>query len=121
MTAARPRMLAVVSRFKWVHINYLTALREHFDLRAVSFGEGGKGAPADAVAEGMPLVPFGAVNEIGIAEARTGLEEQIAAWQPDVIHLMYYYNEELTLLARALVGDSAVVIHECRDPLTTLR
>ena len=40
----RPRLLAVVSRFKWVHINYLKALEAHFDVLVAWSGEGGKGA-----------------------------------------------------------------------------
>jgi hypothetical protein len=33
---------------------------------------------------------------------------------------MYYRNEELTLLVRELAGNDVLIVHECRDPLTTL-
>lgn len=113
-------MLAVVGRFKWVHIDYLSALGEHFDLSVAWAGEGGKGAPLDAVAEGMRGVPIGRIQELGETEVRANLARAISDWQPDVVHLMYYNHEELTIMARELVGDTARVVFECRDPLTTL-
>ena len=57
----RPRMLAVVVRFKWVHISYLKALEEHFELRVAWSGEGGKGAGVDGAREGLRSVPIGSI------------------------------------------------------------
>jgi hypothetical protein len=113
-------MLAVVGRFKWVHIDYLKALGEHFDVFVAWSGEGGAGAPLDAVKEGMRGIAIGRIQEVGAAEVRANLARAIADWQPDVVHLMYYNHEELTLMARELAGDSATIVFECRDPLTTL-
>jgi hypothetical protein len=113
-------MLAVVARFKWVHINYLKALDEHFDVRVAWSGEGGKGAPEDGVREGLRGVPIGWIPDVGAAEVRSRLEQVLSDWKPDVVHLMYYNHDELTLMTRDLVGDAATVLHECRDPETTL-
>lgn len=116
----RPRMLAVVSRFKWVHIDYLAALGEHFDVRVAWSGEGGNGAPQDGVREGMRGEPIGWIKDVGVAEVRSRLDDVISEWQPDLVHVMYYNHEELALMVRELVGDAATVVLECRDPLTTL-
>lgn len=113
-------MLAVVSRFKWVHINYLKALEEHFEVRVAWAGEGGKGAPRDGLAEGLRGEPIGTVREDGIDRVRERLAQVLADWRPDLVHVMYYNHEELTLAARDLVGEAVPVVHECRDPLTTL-
>jgi hypothetical protein len=113
-------MLAVVGRFKWVHIDYIKALGEHFDVFVAWSGEGGDGAPRDAIAEGMRGVSIGRVQDDGADAVRSNLAAAIDDWQPDVVHLMYYNHEELTLMARELVGDAAGIIYECRDPLTTL-
>lgn len=113
-------MLAVVARFKWIHINYLAALAEHFDVLVAWSGEGGKGAPEDAVREGMRGVPVGSIRDVGAAEVRSRLGEAISEWRPEVVHLMYYNHDELTLMVRELVGDGATVVYECRDPQTTL-
>ena len=117
----RRRVLAVVSNFKWGHIDYLNALARRFDLRVAWSGEAHAGALAQATREGLSLVAVGRVADVGVAEVRSRLREELAAWNPSVVHVMYYYHEALTVLARELVGDAAVVVHECRDPLTTLR
>jgi hypothetical protein len=116
----RPRMLAVVARFKWTHINYLKALEEHFEVLVAWSGEGGSGAAEDGMGEGLRGIPIGRVGDVGAAEVRSQLESAIAEWRPDVVHVMYYNNDELTLMARELVGDTATVVYECRDPQTTL-
>jgi hypothetical protein len=113
-------MLAVVGRFKWVHIDYIKALGEHFDVFVAWSGEGGIGAPRDAIAEGMRGVGIGRVRDDGTDAVRSNLARAIDEWQPDVVHLMYYNHEELTLMARELAGEDAAIIFECRDPLTTL-
>lgn len=120
MPDARPRLLAVVSRFKWVHINYLKALEEHFEVRVAWSGEGGEGAPRDGMAEGLRGMPIGTAKDDGMAHVRARLEEALSQWRPDLVHVMYYNHEHLTLAVRDLVGDAVPVVHECRDPLTTL-
>ncbi len=117
--AARPRLLAVVSRFKWVHIDYLAALGEHFDLLVAYAGEGGIGAPDDGIREGMRGVAIGRPQEVGADAVRAKLAETIEDFRPDLVHVMYYNHEDLTLMVRDLVGDLPVVF-ECRDPVTTL-
>jgi hypothetical protein len=47
------------------------------------------------------------------------LAEVIAAVQPDAIHALYYKHEQLVLLARELAR-GALIVYECRDPLTLL-
>lgn len=113
-------MLAVVSRFKWVHINYLAALGEHYDVMVAWSGEGGRRAPEDALALGMRGVPIGRVDRDGADAVRARLAAAISDWRPELVHVMYYIHEELTLLVRELVGDSVPVVFECRDPRTTL-
>jgi hypothetical protein len=113
-------MLAVVSRFKWMHIDYLAALAEHFDLMVAWADEAHEGAVARALKEGMRGVPVGAVRTSGAAAVRAELQEALRTWRPEVVHVMYYRNEEITLLVRELVEDHALVVHECRDPLSTL-
>jgi hypothetical protein len=115
-----PRMLAVVARFKWTHIDYLAALGEHFDVHVAWSGEGGRGASGDGVRDGMRGGPIGWVPDDGIESVRARLAEAIDEWQPDVVHVMYYNHEELAVAIRELVGDSVTVVFECRDPLTTL-
>ena len=61
----RPRLLAVVSRFKWIHINYLKALEAHFEVRVAWSGEGGKGAARDGLSEGLHGAPIGTIREDG--------------------------------------------------------
>ena len=58
-----PRLLAVVARFKWVHIEYLAALAEHFDVLVAWSGEGGEGAALDGIRDGMRGEPIDARGE----------------------------------------------------------
>jgi hypothetical protein len=113
-------MLAVVSNFKWVHIDYLRALGEHFEIRVAWSGEGGRGAPADGVREGLDAVPIGNVRKEPLEGIRDRLAEEVARFEPDLIHVMYYFHEELVVTVRELVGDAVPVVFECRDPRTTL-
>ena len=118
--ADRPRLLAVVSRFKWVHIAYLAALEEHFEVLVAWSGEGGKNAPVDAVNGGLRGVPIGWARDVGVDAVRAELEQVLGDFEPDLVHIMYYNHEELTVMARELVGNAVPVVFECRDPLTTL-
>lgn len=113
-------MLAVIPRFKWVHIDYVAALNEHFDVLVAYAGEGGIGAPDDGMREGMRGVALGALPEVGADEVRSRLADVLADFRPDLVHVMYYNHEEITLMVRELAGDAVPVVFECRDPLTTL-
>jgi hypothetical protein len=121
MHLPRQRMLVVVGRFKWVHIDYIRALDQHFDVFVAWSGEGGVSAPADAMREGMRGAPIGRVRDLGADEVRANLARVIDEFQPDLVHLMYYSHEDLTLIARDIVGERTPIVFECRDPLTTLR
>jgi hypothetical protein len=118
--ARRPRVLAVVSRFKWVHIDYLAALGEHFDLLVAYAGEGGQGAAQDGINEGLRGIPIGFPKGPEIEAVRPRLAEAIAAFQPELVHVMYYNHEDLATMARELVGPDVPIVFECRDPVTTL-
>lgn len=120
MPHGRPKLLAVVSRFKWVHINYLKALEAHFDVRVAWSGEGGRGASRDALQEGLRGGSIGSIRDAGSDAVRAALSHQIASHRPDLIHLMYYNHDELTLMARDRAGASVPILYECRDPQTTL-
>jgi Glycosyl transferase 4-like domain len=120
-------MLAVVSRFKWVHIDYLTALSEHFAIRVAWAGEAGAGAPQVGIREGLhadpiPLArqPGHPVDTAALQQARDRLARMIEEWPPDVVHVMYYHHEDYVPVVRELVGADVPVIFECRDPVTTL-
>jgi hypothetical protein len=113
-------MLAVVARFKWRQITYLKALEEHFDVRVAWSGEGGRGAGAAGIREGLRSAPIGSIPEVGVTEVRSRLEQAIAEASPDLVHLMYYKHDQLTLIARELSGEEMPLVYECRDPQTTL-
>ena len=118
--ASRPRVLAVVSRFKWVHIDYVMALGQHFDVLVAWAGAGGDGAPEDGLREGMRGVPIGTMRETGRKEVRARLAAVIADFDPALVHVMYYEHEQLALMVREIVGAAIPIVFECRDPLTTL-
>jgi len=110
----------VVTRFKWVHIDYLNALAEHFDLVVAYAGEGGQGAAQDGIRAGVRGVPIGYPPDAGNDAVRARLAEVIADHRPELVHVMYYQHEGLTLMVRELVGADTPVVFECRDPITTL-
>ena len=116
----RMRLLAVVARFKWTHIDYLHALAERVGLSIAWSGEVHPGAVDQAVKEGLDLRPIGALAVDGRAEVRARLAEVLAATRPDLVHVLYYRHEALVLLARELVGDGLPIVFEIRDPITTL-
>jgi hypothetical protein len=66
-------MLVVVGRFKWVHIDYIAALGDHFDTYVAWSGEGGANAPRDAVGEGMRGEPIGWIRDDGADAVRANL------------------------------------------------
>jgi hypothetical protein len=118
---APQRVLAVVSRFKWSHIDYLLALAQEVDLRVVWSGVGHEGAPEQAIKEGLRAESIGSIFVDGEPFVEDRLAAAIAAHDPAVVHVMYYEHERLTILARRAAGLTRRLIWECRDPLTTLR
>jgi hypothetical protein len=69
---------------------------------------------------GMRGVPIGWLPDIGAERVRSRLSKVISAFRPDLVHVMYYHHEDLTVVVRELVGDEVPIVFECRDPLTTL-
>lgn len=120
MASDRPRLLAVVSRFKWTHIDYLAALSNYFDVFVAWSGAGNKGAALAALRGGMRGVPIGWITDRGVAPMRARLKRLISSFRPDLVHVMYYHHEELVLAVRELVGAELPIVFECRDPLTAL-
>ena len=121
MTGSRSplRVLAVVARFKWSHIDYLAALGNEVDLWTTWSTTGSEGAPRRATMDGLSLAPLGTFQTDGEEVVGAALAESIERVQPDLIHLMYYTHERLTLLTRKLAPGIPLVF-ECRDPITTL-
>jgi hypothetical protein len=119
--AARPRLLAVVARFHWMHLNYMRALGEHFEVLVAWSGEDGNGVVADGTREGLRSVPIGWIPDDGADEVRSRLERVLSEWPPDIVQVLYYDHNELTSIARELVGDSTPVVYECSDPQTSLK
>jgi len=118
-TDGRIRVLAVVSRFKWQHIDYLAALAERFDLMVAWTGEAHQGAVAHAMRRGLRLHLLGRTEDDGLKTVRARLSAVVLKYQPDVIHVMYYFHEQFVFLARE-VAKKALILFESRDPLTTL-
>jgi hypothetical protein len=113
-------MLAVTARFTWMHLDYLDALGEQFDLLVAFSGQAGRGVADDGRRLGLRCVDVGALGEAGVEPVRDRLGEAVSQWRPDVVLVMYYGHEELTVLARELVGDTARIVFQCADPLTAL-
>lgn len=116
----RLRVLAVVSRFKWTHIDYLHALGAHVELTVGWSGAVHAGAVGRAAREGLRLERLDRVEESSREEVARRLAAVLEGCRPDVGHVLYYRHEELALLIRELVDDRTPVVLEIRDPLTTL-
>jgi hypothetical protein len=114
------RVLAVVSRLKWIHVDYLHALAKAVDLRIAWSGSTQPEAVRRAAKEGLPLEPLGELERDGPDEVRARLAALVEVADPEVVHVMYYHHEALVPIAREVVGDRAAVIVEIRDPLTML-
>ncbi len=110
------RVLAVVSHFKKQHIDYLLALKKRYHLRVAITSEAHDGAVETARLESLHVTTIGTIEKIDVQLFQKILNN----WHPNVVHVMYYFNEELTILARRLADDDVVIIHECRDPLSKL-
>ena len=111
------RVLAIASRFYMDHLDHLAVLGKHCDLAIAINTERESGTVAQAVQEGLSVTSIGS---IGLAKIEARLRKLCDAWRPSVVYTLWDTNEELTLMARRVVGQSAVVVHKCSDPLTTL-
>jgi hypothetical protein len=124
VAAKRPneqiRVLAVVSRFNWQHIDYLEALAEQFDLTVAYAGEWHEGAVAEAIRRGLRLCSLGLTEQHNLKAVRSRLSEAVRKCEPDVVHLMYHFHEHLALLVREVTEKKTLILLECRDSLTTL-
>jgi hypothetical protein len=110
------RVLAVVRHLKWQHIAYLEALSAHVDLSIAVSGEAHTGAFRHLKDTGLPATNIGMPGQVNIVKLRTAL----ASHEPRIVHVMYYFHEELTILLRQIVGPDVKVVFECRDPLSSL-
>lgn len=97
--------------------DYLLALAAHAELTVAVSGEAEPNSVDAAVNEGLDMR---AIGSIGLPKIQARLGELVESRRPDVIHLMWYGHEQLTLLARAVADSGVQIIYECRDPLTTL-
>lgn len=114
-------MLTLVQRFKWTHIDYLAALAKEVDLHVAWSQVGHPGAPEQAVREGLRAESVGTIQVEWAPAVSRALADLISRTQPDLVHVMYYNHEELTLLLRKVIGPQMPLVWECRDPVTTLR
>jgi hypothetical protein len=103
-----------------MHVDYLAALSKYFEVFVAWSGEGNRGAALAALREGMRGVPIGWIPDHGAEAVRGRLQRVIAAFQPELVHVMYYHHEALVLAVRDFVGAELPVVFECRDPLTAL-
>jgi hypothetical protein len=111
--AKRLPVLAIVGRFGWLHLDYLHALAARVDLTVACGSEWHGEAVAQARREGLR------VTRLSPEDSRTALAELISATAPAVIHVLYYRHEPFVAVAAEL-APHAVIVYECRDPLTTL-
>jgi hypothetical protein len=114
-------MLAVLSDFNWMHIHYVRALAQRFDLLVAWSGERGAGPVDSAQGAGIRMVPIGRLEEVGPGEVRERLRDAVGAFDPSVLLVAYYLHERLTVMARELVDGRAVVVHDVWDALTALK
>lgn len=113
----RRRVLAIVAQFIGSHLDYLKDLSEHVEIMVAVTDERWKGTIRQAQEKGLRVTPIGRLSP-KMVELR--LRKILAAWHPDVIHTLFHYNEEMTIMAKRLVGQNTIVIHETRDPLTAM-
>lgn len=110
-------MLVIASKFKLSQIEYLKAIAEHVELEIAVNGEEREGMTQLARKEGLRATPIG---RLGLGAVAARLRRLLSSFQPDVVHTMYHYNDEVTVMARDLAAAGTVIIHESRDPLTTM-
>lgn len=120
-TRRHPRVLAVVRRFKWQHIDLLLALAQEVDLFVAYSVEGHEGAVARGRRQGLSLEDLGTPADPDEGDLVDGLSAVVTRTRPDLVHVLYYQHEALTVRLRAVLGDGTPLVFECRDPITTLR
>ena len=114
------RVLAIVSRFKWSHIDYMAALGNEVDLFVGWSDVGHQGAPEHAIKEGIRATNVGSLAVEGETVVYGNLARLIDECRPDLVHILYYNHEQLTIMLRDMLGAGTPLIWECRDPVTTL-
>ncbi len=119
-SARRPRVLAVVRRFKWQHIDLLLALAREVDLHVAWSEEGHAGSIDRGRHAGLRLDALGAPRDPDERDLDGALAALLARVRPDLVHVLYYHHEALALRIRALLGATTPLVFECRDPSTTL-
>ncbi|MEM1113354.1 MAG: glycosyltransferase [Pseudomonadota bacterium] len=120
MTSIRKKVLAIVSTYKWTHTDYLASLQAHVDLTVVYAREAHQGSVANAARWGIDARCIGSAEGPSAAETERALRSLIEKVRPDIVHLMYYLHERMTLMVREVAASDVKVVFECRDPLTTL-
>ena len=120
----RLKVLAVVARFKWTHIDYLVALGKQVQLRVVVIHEFHAGAVANGRKWGLDIVLLDPVSDPEAYSDR--LQREVDTFKPDIVHMLYYLHEKLTLIMRDILNVDksksrpARLVFECRDPLSTM-
>ena len=114
------RTLAIVGKFKYQHVDYLAALSRHVELWTLWSGVGHEGAPELGLSQGLRARDIGKVSWERERSVRRNLAAAIIEVRPELIHMMYYRHERLTVLAREIAGPSVPIVWESRDPSTTL-
>ena len=112
------RVLAIVSRFKWSHIDYMAALGNEVDLFVGWSDVGHQGAPEHAIREGIRAQDIGSLASDGQPVVARNLARLINESRPDLVHILYYNHEQLTIMLRDMLDGGTPLIWECRDPLT---
>ena len=120
-------VLVIITRFKWTHIDYLVALGEHVDLRVLVSGEVHQGAIANGIRWWLDIRRIGSLGHGNETTIQNEIMENINDMRPDIVHVMYYYHEEITLMVRKILDIKAAesdlrtaLVFECRDPLSLL-
>lgn len=111
------RVLALASRFYMDHLDHLSVLGQHCDLAIAFNTEREEETVAQAIKEGFSVTRIGS---IGLPKMEQRLRRLINSWQPNIVYSLWDTNEELTLMARRVVGQTAIVVHKYSDPLTTI-
>ena len=120
----RLRVLAVVARFKWTHIDYLVALSRQVHLKVIVIQEFHAGAIANGRKWGLDIVQLNPVRDP--QEYTAPLTREIQDFQPNIVHMLYYLHEALTVIVREILNENShngrrvPLVFECRDPLTTM-
>ncbi len=120
----RMRVLALNTRFKWTHIDYLAALGRHATVKIGVTREVHTGAVANGRRWGLDMVEL-ETTEPGAWER--AIQDLLREFRPDIVHMLYYHHEWETAAVRRIIDAASpdeaqpAIVFECRDPLSTLR